>query len=81
MTRAEKIAKRKARRNKRFQKRKEQLAQILYYVENKGVPMSSARCKVRHGYFSDWEDSDSPTGRSQVCDWQGTCQSPCNGDC
>jgi hypothetical protein len=28
-----------------------------------------------------WADSSSPTGYSQICSWQGTCQSPCNGDC
>lgn len=28
-----------------------------------------------------WEDPDSPTGWSQVCDYVGTCQHPCNGDC
>jgi hypothetical protein len=28
-----------------------------------------------------WLDSNSPTGYSQVCSYQGTCQSPCNGDC
>ena len=28
-----------------------------------------------------WPDSNSPTGYSQKCDWQGICQYPCNGDC
>lgn len=28
-----------------------------------------------------WEDPESPTGYTQVCDYFGTCQSPCNGDC
>ena len=28
-----------------------------------------------------WFDENSPTGMSQICDYYGTCQSPCNGDC
>jgi hypothetical protein len=28
-----------------------------------------------------WYDPNSPTGYSQNCDYFGTCQSPCNGDC
>ncbi len=28
-----------------------------------------------------WVDNDSPTGYSQICDYIGTCQYPCNGDC
>ena len=28
-----------------------------------------------------WRDDDSPTGWSQVCDYQGICQYPCVGDC
>lgn len=30
---------------------------------------------------SHWPDEDSPTGYSQYCDYLGTCQYPCNGDC
>lgn len=28
-----------------------------------------------------WRDSNSPTGYSQVCDYMGICEYPCNGDC
>jgi len=41
----------------------------------------------RHKY-GHWRDDNSPTGWSQVCDYQplgcfgeSTCQYPCNGDC
>lgn len=30
---------------------------------------------------SSWLDPNSDTGYSQVCEYFGTCQSPCNGDC
>lgn len=28
-----------------------------------------------------WLDSNSPTGYTQKCSYEGTCEWPCNGDC
>jgi len=38
-------------------------------------------CGIGGAKGGSWADSNSPTGYSQVCDYYGTCQSPCNGDC
>ena len=51
--------------NKRYLKRREKGIQKRQYKR------SSAS----------WPDSNSPTGYSQNCSYQGICQSPCNGDC
>jgi len=32
-------------------------------------------------YNAPWRCSSSPTGWRQICSYQGTCESPCNGDC
>jgi len=32
-------------------------------------------------YHGSWDDPNSPTGRSQICEMGGHCESPCNGDC
>lgn len=35
----------------------------------------------RNKWSKVWADSSSPTGYRQYCDYVGTCQAPCNGDC
>jgi hypothetical protein len=49
---------------------------------NKYVLLANEK-KNNHGHRigESWADSNSPTGYSQVCSYQGICQSPCNGDC
>lgn len=80
MTRAEKIAKRLARAQRRREKQRKRT-----YFDTSGVPCEvptwAARQWAKSKWGFSWEDPNSPTGRSQVCDYMGTCQSPCNGDC
>lgn len=38
-------------------------------------------CSISGAKGNSWADSSSPTGYSQICSYQGTCESPCNGDC
>ena len=38
-------------------------------------------CGIGGAKGGSWADPNSPTGYSQVCSYQGICQSPCNGDC
>lgn len=38
-------------------------------------------CPISGAKGGSWYDSSSPTGYMQICDYQGTCESPCNGDC
>ena len=80
MTREEKVAYKQQRAKLRREKRNEayfsrirQAREISHYV-----PL---RCVTRWGTTGAWEDPSSPTGYSQVCDWSGICQHPCNGDC
>ncbi len=80
MTREEKIIKRKTRAAYRANKRAEKYRTFLNKntdAINKGGFYIAKRSE-RGGC---WEDSDSPTGYSQVCSYQGICQYPCNGDC
>jgi hypothetical protein len=81
MTREEKVLKRKARAQRRIQKRLNQRKEIESATRWGQYPFSAARYKVKHGYYNSWYDPDSPTSYTQVCDYYGTCQSPCNGDC
>ena len=73
----EKIARRKARREKRMAKYVAKIKQARSNGTPRYVPLHVA---VGGG---PWPDSSSPTGYSQVCDYDkyGTCQFPCNGDC
>ena len=83
MTREEKVLKRKARAQRRIQKRLKERESVMAASKWGSIPLSAARYKVKHGYYNSWPDSNSPTGYSQVCSYDayGTCQSPCNGDC
>jgi hypothetical protein len=45
------------------------------------ISLGAAMSKIKHGYIKPWRDPNSPTGMSQVCDYIGNCQFPCNGDC
>ncbi len=40
--------------------------------------VDTTKCRHRYG---NWEDPNSPTGRSQTCEMGGSCEYPCNGDC
>jgi hypothetical protein len=81
MTRAEKIEKRKARAKRRYEKRRKAFLEIRKTMQSKDCSLSQAKHYLKYGYIGPWLDSNSPTGMSQYCDWQGTCQFPCNGDC
>lgn len=81
MTREQKKAKRKKRALARWQRRKDEAAKIRKVMYEKDIPWPAARSFVRRGFLISWKDSNSPTGYSQLCSWQGHCQSPCNGDC
>jgi len=80
MTREQKIEKRKARalarRGKKCQKYFDKIRAVSEFSGY--IPLS---CANRYGVYGSWEDRNSPTGYSQVCDYYGICQSPCNGDC
>lgn len=58
----------------RKEKRNNKYRDLAAEARMSGIPIWC----VKQGY---WEDDESPTGYSQVCDWKGTCQYPCNGDC
>ena len=82
MTREEKIKNRKERRNRRYEKRLQERRDLKHRIMmDPGLPIRAVRQIAKRGYSDSWEDPDSPTGRSQVCSYYGTCQSPCNGDC
>jgi hypothetical protein len=83
MTREEKVLKRKARAQRRIQKRLKEREAVKAATRWGQYPLAAARYKVKHGYYNSWYDPNSPTGYSQVCSYEayGTCQSPCNGDC
>lgn len=82
MTREEKILKRKQRAVKRRQKKMEKYVSKIQQaraISGYRVPLSALD---KYGRFSgSWRDSRSSTGYSQVCDYFGICDSPCNGDC
>lgn len=74
MTRAEKIAKRKARAKRRADKYNDKYRALSRKASEAQVSIQL----VKRGF---WGDPSSPTGRSQNCTMGGTCQFPCNGDC
>jgi hypothetical protein len=59
----------------RKEKRRDKYLELVKKANDNGVPNIGG---IKNGC---WPDPDSPTGYSQVCSWQGICQSPCNGDC
>ncbi len=79
MTREQKIAKRKARKQLRIAKRNTKFQRSgLVRRMNAGCSVGEARRIDRNGYFID------SSGREmQVCSYDawGTCSYPCNGDC
>lgn len=88
MKRSEKIQKRKLRaekrklaRNARYHSR----VKVVKDIGNFDIPLSAVRRSYNNNWTLSggacWPDSSSPTGYSQVCDYYGTCQFPCNGDC
>lgn len=84
MTREEKKQKRIQRAINRRKKRREIYVKRILEIRRIGtseyLPLSLIS---KGGYYmgGSWDDPSSPTGRSQVCSYYGTCQSPCNGDC
>lgn len=62
------------RMKKRKDERNSEYRGLVRKAREYGCPISG----VKGG---SWPDSDSPTGYSQICSYQGICQSPCNGDC
>ena len=76
----EKVAKKKSRAFNRAKKHNEKYHSRISQAQDIGmyVPLYVVR---RDGTTDSWADSSSPTGYSQVCSYQGICQSPCNGDC
>ena len=77
MTREQKVEKKKLRAVMRRQKNRERNG----FDSNTNLPMRARRQISKRGYADSWEDSNSPTGYSQVCSYYSTCQAPCNGDC
>ena len=66
----------------RKNKRNNLYKEAIFLVNNENISLGRAmKIKKGSGYLTHWEDSDSPTGYTQYCDWQGTCQYPCCGDC
>ena len=66
------------------EKRNRQYREAIEIVNSENIPLGSALCYVKNGYYKQtrpWVDPNSPTGMSQICDYVGTCQYPCNGDC
>jgi hypothetical protein len=66
-------------KRKRDQNYREAVSKMNEHDVRLGVAM--AMVKDRYYTIPPWDDPNSPTGMSQVCDYFGTCQSPCNGDC
>ena len=82
MTREEKKVKKLARAAFRRNKRTDIYLRKIT-TANKvdfNVPLSNID-KYGNLIISCWSDSDSKTGYTQICDWSGTCDYPCNGDC
>ncbi len=76
MKREEKVKKRKERAEKRANKRAEK---YRLFLNQKSNAISLGGFSVAKHNF--WEDKTSPTGFRRICDYAGTCQHPCNGDC
>ena len=66
---------------KKIKKRVSEYREAVGIMRREGVSLGSAKRFVKEGSFPPWPDEDSPTGWRQRCQWQGTCQYPCNGDC
>ena len=78
MTREAKKLKKLKNAKVRREKRMSKYVAKIQAVRDRGIPRDAPLSTTRWG---SWQDSSSPTGFSQVCDWFGTCQFPCNGDC
>lgn len=82
MTKEEKVTKRIERAKKRRAKKMEKYVgkiRIARNIEGYRVPLSAI--DKHNGSSGCWRDPKSPTGYSQVCSYEGICESPCNGDC
>jgi hypothetical protein len=80
MTKEKKVTNRKAKSKYRKAKRMEK------YIEKIKNAKGPSWLSLSEATGGAWPDSSSPTGYSQVCDYQpgyegSICQSPCNGDC
>lgn len=62
--------------------RNEQYKKAIAIMNERNCRLGDAMKIVKGTYFEQiWDDDDSPTGRTQFCDYYGTCEYPCNGDC
>lgn len=80
MTKAEQRKQRRLRRSSERKKRR----MDKYVVKIQEAIKSNSPKELglsRSKYDAVWPDSNSPTGYMQICDYQGYCQHPCNGDC
>ena len=56
-------------------------------MNSEGLSLGNARRFLNGKCLQPWRDDNSPTGYTQICDYQpsyghqSTCHSPCNGDC
>lgn len=65
----------KRRMELRKAKRNDAYRELARKAQEIGCPISA----IKH--HAPWRCSSSPTGWRQICSYQGTCESPCNGDC
>lgn len=74
MTKEEKQLRKHHRCEKRRNKRSVSNSRITRLMEE-GLTFTQARCHDKWGYFVEYGK------QRQVCDYQGICDYPCNGDC
>jgi hypothetical protein len=79
MTRKEKRDFKLKRAAKRREKRMAKYVEKIRKARSYGMPPWISLHAACQGVA--WPDDSSPTGYYQVCDYQGICQHPCNGDC
>lgn len=82
MTKEEKIERRKLSSKRRAERKMDKYIDKIQRARNIGlydIPLHAFN--PHSGSCGSWADPNSPTGYSQICSYQGICQSPCNGDC
>lgn len=67
----------KENRRKHLQQRYDKYISKIKKAKELGCPLRS----ITNYGIAPWVDNSSPTGLSQICDYLGICQYPCNGDC
>ena len=83
MTKEEKVKFKLERAEKRRTKKWNKYIMKINVLRNLGLNKDVAKLSLvdRNGYIEFWRDTNSPTGFSQKCSYEGICQHPCNGDC